>query len=218
MENHKTTKPEAPAEFRLMTPGDESEVLALMLQSGFPISGLVTRSMYLSLCRDALANPNVQIAVATVENQIAAFLLTITDWTCYWRQFILRHPVLGLRIIRKRLKKHGKSEDVWPKLSNDDRQYVTSIISDSPSGRNWSDSSPSIAKGVFLQVDPRFRGRHLSVDLYLYLMDHLANLGVTRIDAKVDLTNRRAMPLHVSVGYRLERSGNSLFATKNLSS
>jgi GNAT superfamily N-acetyltransferase len=200
-----------------MTSEDESEVLSLMLQSGFPISGLVTRSIYSSLCKDALTCSDTQVAVAAIENRIVAFLLTITDWTRYWRRFMLRHPVPGLRIVKNRARRYGKHVDVWPQLLQSDREYVRSIISDSPSGRSWSDSSPSIAKVVFVQVDPQFRGRRLGVGLYYFLMDYLASRGVTRIDAKVDLTNRRAMPLHVSVGYRLERTGNSLFATKDLS-
>ena len=68
-----------------------------------------------------------------------------------------------------------------------------------------------------MQVDPKFRGRRISVGLYQFVMRLLAESGITRIDAKVDLTNRHAMPLHVSVGYRLERDGNSLLATMDLS-
>lgn len=68
-----------------------------------------------------------------------------------------------------------------------------------------------------MQVDPKFRGRRISVGLYQFVLRLLVESGIARIDAKIDLTNRRAMPLHVSVGYRLERDGNSLFATKDLS-
>jgi len=202
--------------YRLMQAKDVPDVLTLMTQSQFPVSGLVSRSIYSSLCLDALSDERVIIGVATEEKQVAAFLLVIVNWSTYWRSFALRHPLSGARITWRRLYRKRKSEDTWPRLSQEDKKYISSIVSPEPSGKSWSDSSATIAKGVFMQVDPKFRGRRISVGLYQFVMRLLADSGINRIDAKVDLTNRRAMPLHLSVGYRLERDGNSLFATMEL--
>lgn len=203
--------------YRLMQAEDMSDVLTLMTQSQFPVSGLVSKSIYSTLCLDALSDERVVIAVATEEKQVAAFLLVIVNWSSFWRSFALRHPLSGARITWRRLNRKRKSEDTWSRLSQEDKNYISSIVSPQPSGKSWSDSSATIAKGVFMQVDPKFRGRRISVGLYQFVLRLLVESGIARIDAKIDLTNRRAMPLHVSVGYRLERDGNSLFATKDLS-
>lgn len=203
--------------YRLMQAEDMPDVLTLMLQSRFPVSGLVSKSIYSALCLDALSDEQVVIGVATEEKQVAAFLLVIVNWSSYWRSFALRHPLSGARITWRRLNRKRKSVDTWSRLSQEDKKYISSIVSSQPSGKSWSDSSATIAKGVFMQVDPKFRGRRISVGLYQHVMRLLAESGITRIDAKVDLTNRRAMPLHLSVGYRLERDNNALFATKDLS-
>lgn len=203
--------------YRLMQAEDMSDVLTLMTQSQFPVCGLVSKSIYSTLCLDALSDERVVIAVAAEEKQVAAFLLVIVNWSSFWRSFALRHPLSGARITWRRLNRKRKSEDTWSRLSQEDKNYISSIVSPQPSGKSWSDSSATIAKGVFMQVDPKFRGRRISVGLYQFVLRLLVESGIARIDAKIDLTNRRAMPLHVSVGYRLERDGNSLFATKDLS-
>lgn len=203
--------------YRLMQAEDVPDVLTLMTQSRFPVSSLVSKSIYSALCLDALSDERVVIAVATEEKQVAGFLLVIIDWTSYWKSFAMHHPILGLQIGWKRMNRKRESADMWNRLPQADKNNIMRIASARPSGKSWYDSSPAIAKVAFIYVDPLFRGRKLAEELYLYLMKILAKSGVSRIDAKVDLTNRRAMPLHISVGYRLERDGNSLFATKDLS-
>jgi ribosomal protein S18 acetylase RimI-like enzyme len=199
-----------------MTSDDKSAILALMLQSGFTISRLANRSIYAALCNDALHGSKVSIAIAVVEGQGAGFLLTITDWANYWRRFLLRHPVLGFRIVLGRLSRRRKIGDVWSSLPASEREFIKSCLSAEPSGRDWSESSPAIAKVVFVHVDTRFRRLRLGAGLYGFLADRLAAKGVTRLDAKVDLKNRQAIPFHALAGFRLERVGNSLFGTKDL--
>ena len=188
-----------------------------MEQAAFPISGLSSCSLYAALCQDALFDDRIVIGVAEDEKRIVAFLLIIVDWRAYWRTFLHRHPLLGVRIVGRRLSRRQSAPDAWNKLTRKQQEQITQAVAETPSGRSWEDSSPSIAKGVFLQVEPAFRRRGISVRLYHHMFTLLAERGVRRIDAKVDLANTGALPLHLRVGYHLERSGNTLFATRDLS-
>jgi len=187
-----------------------------MQQSAFPISGLSSRRLYRAMCMDALRDNRILIGVAELDHRVAGFLVVIVDWRAYWRAFMRRHPLVGITILWRRYMRRRGRESLWQKMTDEQRRRVEEIVSPEPSGRSWSDSSPKIAKGVFLHIDSAYRRRGLAVELYRYLFDLLASRGVIRCDAKVDVVNARAFPLHLRMGYRLERAGDSLFATIDL--
>lgn len=202
--------------YRLLQKRDLTDVLKLMRQSAFPISGLSSRPLYRAICMDALRDNRMLIGVAELDRRVVGFLVVIVDWRAYWRAFLFRHLLVGSAILWRRLMRQRSRESLWQKMSAEQRRQVVEVISTEASGRSWSDSGPVIAKGVFLHIDPACRRRGLAVDLYRYLFDLLASRGISRCDAKVDIVNTRAFPLHQRMGYRLERVGDSLFATTDL--
>jgi ribosomal protein S18 acetylase RimI-like enzyme len=205
--------------FCLVTEPDTDAVVALMTQSRFPVGGTSSHAIYSALCGDALSDNRVYLAVARSSDAgIVAFLLAIVDWRAYWASFLLRHPVLGVRIVGGRIMRRfrRRSTEGLETMTEEQRRRIDAILSPDISGISWRDSGPDIAKAVFLHVDPGFRRRGTAVELYEYLFRVMAGNGVRRCDATVDMTNARAHPLHVRMGYHLEKLGNSLFATQDL--
>ena len=201
---------------RLMEPRDVASVMQLMVDSRFPLSGLASQSLYRAICQDGLKADRVLIGIAEIDRTVAGFLLVIVDYAAYWKSFLMRHPLVGVRMLWRRARRRKRFVNVWITLTLETRQAVSNIIEIEPCGRTWADSNPSIAKGIFMHIAPRFRRKGLAIVLYEFLFNILRQRGVSRCDAKVDIANTAAHPLHLRVGYRLERQGNTLFATRDL--
>jgi GNAT superfamily N-acetyltransferase len=186
-----------------------------MEQAAFPISGLSSRSLYRALCRDALTDDRIMIGVALC-GSIAGFLIIIVDWWQYWAAFSRRHPLLAVMMLKRRLFKARRSHFSGKSLACEQQVPICQGARGASSGRRWSDSSACIAKGVFIHIDPTYRRRGISVQLYKYLFNLLASRGVKRIDARVEPENSSALLMHVRLGFHLEKAGNSMFATLDL--
>ncbi|MDZ4722837.1 MAG: GNAT family N-acetyltransferase [candidate division Zixibacteria bacterium] len=202
--------------YRLMESSDLENVLSLMNQSQFTVSGLVSKAIYRGLCHDALSNKRVVIGVAAEEKTIAAFLIVIVDVYAYWRSFAIRHPFLGFRLLCHRSQRGRLSVDKWAKLSKEDKDLITGIVAASLSKRSWTDSNSHIAKVSHIYTHNSFRGRGIGSALYDYAKAVLWEKGARRLDAKIDPTNVNSVYLHINAGFRIERDGNSLFATRDL--
>ncbi len=202
--------------YRLIGPGDFSRVLDMMIQSRFPISGLFSKSLYRALCRDAIKARRIMIGLAEWQHVIAAIHIFILDWKRYWQGFMLRHPLLAIRMIWLRLGRRRKYQNIWEKLPAEIQQQVNREIITVSSGRSWHESSPHIAKGVFIYTDPKYRRRGIAGELYRYTYKVLVSRGIKRMDATVDLENIASLRFHREIGYRIEKCGSGLFATVDI--
>lgn len=202
---------------RFMERADVPRVIELMGQGSLSLVGVSSRRLHQALCHHALRDPRVLITVAECDDgTVTAFLLSALDWKRAQRAFAMRHPLLGCAMLMSRLRRRARSGGDQTQLTPAQQQIIRDAVAPDPSGRSWHETSPRIAKGLFIQVDPRFRRRGLSVTLYRHLFRWLAERGIPRIDACVSLTNVSALPLHQRLGYRLEMADGYLFATTDL--
>jgi ribosomal protein S18 acetylase RimI-like enzyme len=202
--------------FRLVNNGDIARLQELMEQAASPASGLSSPALYAAMCRDALPARRLLIGVVECDDEIAGHLVMVINWRAYWGGFLIRHPILGYQMLRNRFRRRGRGTQAWDALTPNQRRQIEEVVQATPSGRAWSDSAPTIAKGWYLGIEPAFRRRGLAIQLYRFLFSVLVQRGVTRVDACVDFPNANAIPLHQRLGYRLEKQSTNIFATIDL--
>lgn len=209
------TQANAAIKIRTFKAGDINDVSNVMAQTQAAIQGLSFRVFYYALCKDALKNEKVVLAVAQDQGRIIGFALAIFNIKEYWKDFLYTHPILTMNVcVRKLLKKiisrNKTNKDV------EINAWLLPQISELPSGRRWQESSPSIAKIKHIGVLPAYRGKGAGKQLYYYLFEELAKRGVTRIDANIPLDNYPSIKLHLSTGWSLEKTADNFFATIDL--
>ncbi len=188
----------------------------LMEEAKVSIGSLNSKPAYYAICRDALLNDKVVIVVAEKGKHLAGYVVAIVDCKSYWINFPFRHPISFLSVIFHRLagkvftkrdiKKHIEiTEDAQPKE-----------ISKTPSGRIWRQSSSEIAKIANIHVFNDYRRMGIGRELYKSLFRLLAKRGIKRVDAITALYNNRSVGLHLSTGWKMERTKNNFFATTDI--
>ena len=203
--------------YRLMEERDVTGMLTLLKESRPGIMGMSTDDAYSALCRAGLHDPSLTIAVAECEGEIAAIFLVVTEWKQFWPRFLTRNFLTGARvvssIVRRRIRNRlRKGAPDAPRQEAGVEQWVAPT----PSGRDWSDNGPEIAKGIFLGTNSKFRGRRIAQKIYAYLLDALRDNGYKRYDACVDFRNVPSLRLTSNAGLRMEVSGNRYFGTMDL--
>ena len=188
-------------EFRLLRGEDVPAVCDLMDRTDAFIHGVKSWELSRVLCADALAvNPKVAVVVSLTRGRVVGYVLVVIDSASYWRQFWLRHPVMGgLLFCRKAVNK-----------------LLRGRTSRCSSEHAWKESSPSIAKVVNIGVSEGIRGRGIGKGLYDYLFRVLAERGVRRVDANIQFDNLPSIRLHEAMGWVIERTATHLFATVGL--
>ena len=198
---------------RLVELKDLAGTCALMEQIQLRAAGLVARPMYRALCRDALAERNVVIVLAEEQNQFMGLAIAVTNSRRYWRRFVLRRPILGVRIAVRRLLDHFGKLQAPPGPDHGERANAEAM---SLMG-HWNESAEDIAKTVFIAVLDQYQGRGCAVAIYECLFRVLARIGVSRLDAHVDTGNDSSVRLHSRTGWRIERTEAGYFASIDLS-
>ena len=131
--------------YRLLVEEDLLQVAKLMEKIKPEIAGLSATSLYSALCRDALSNENVVIVIAHDHQRLVGLNITVIDRKRYWRAFLLRHPVIGFRIVHHRfirtLRAKIKAGNPEPEIP----EAIHDYISPSSSTWSWQDSAPWIA-------------------------------------------------------------------------
>jgi len=201
---------------RLAVPEDKGALMALMLRVKPPIAGLTSRSIYSAIYTEAVARANPIIAIADVPPSCGGYVIVSTDWTAFWRGFLLRHPILALQILVTRIWRKLKSASTTKHSETKIPNAIETMVAREPSGKTWLQSSATIAKIVHIATSPDFRGRGVAESLYHYAFTLLRERGVARVDAMIDLENVASVKLHSKTGWRIERTENSWFATVDL--
>ena len=84
----------------LLKKEDITEVCKLMKETNtFIPGGLGSQSVSSAVCRDALHRNDVIIAVAKLDNLVVGYSVKIIHRLGYWKSFIFRYPVLGVKIL-----------------------------------------------------------------------------------------------------------------------
>lgn len=202
--------------YRIMEQRDIDGIITLLDESRPGIMGMNTLDAYRALCRAGMNDPGMLVAVAECEGEIAAVFFIVTAWSRFWRGFLTRNTMLGIRVVssilRRRIRNYFRKAGPPPQQEDGAEKWVAPT----PSGRDWSDNGPGVAKGIFLGTNSKFRGRRIGQKIYAYLLDDLRANDFTRYDACVDLRNIPSLRLTSNAGLRMELSGNRYFGTMDL--
>lgn len=201
---------------RLANERDYPQVIDLMEKSNFTIAALNSRSIYNAVYRQALKDDKVVFGVAEYEKKLIGLIIAIIDWNKFWLSFLLEHPLLLLQIAFKQLLKKlgvGVSKvDYDPEQLKTVEKYLTNSIAN----RSWKDSSPIIAKAIFISVDPEYRGLKVGLDLNRFRDKIFIERGVKRYDGWVELHRVPQINLLHKTGFLIERRGDKFFVSKDL--
>ena len=130
--------------------------------------------------------------------------------------FFLKHPILVIEMVFKKVfRKLGKSMN---EKAPDPEQLetISKYLSPSHSGFSWWDSSPEIAKAIFISVDPSYRGSGVGLELNQYRDKVFIERGVKRYDGYVEIHRVPQFHLLHKTGFRIERRGNKFFVSKKM--
>ena len=201
---------------RLLQKSDYPEIIELMQKSNIPFGGLYSRAIYTALYRQALIDDKIVFGVAEYEGKLIGLVIALIDWNSFWISFLRRHPLLAAHIFTKRLmKKVGLKEskkDYDPEKLKEIDQYLTTSISD----RCWKDSSPQIAKAIFIAVDPEYRGLKIGYKLNRFRDTVFVDRGVKRYDGWVEMHRIPQLHLLHKTGFLIEKRGDKFFVSKDL--
>lgn len=179
-----------------------------------------TPAMHKAVCRDAARSSAGQLArpimlVAMLNDRPVGLLAVVTGWAKYWRRFLLKHPILGCHLTLKRLLSNTYSglRDEMPTAGELPLPEYPPCLD-----KRWCDSDSSIAKVVFIGVLPDVRGQGVAIKLYDTLADHLHQMGVTRLDARIGAENSSSIRMHEKASFSLyTETPTGVFATRDLS-
>jgi len=202
--------------YRLLEKNDYPQIVELMKKSEIPIAGLYCRSIYTAVYRRALIDDRIVFAVAEYESKLIGLVIAIIDWNKFWLLFLLRHPLLALLILFRRLLRKvgiGVTESHYdPEQLKTIEKYLTTSIA----GRSWKDSSPKIAKAIFISVDPKYRGLKIGLELNRFRDKIFIERGVKRYDGWVEMHRIPQIHLLHKTGFLIEKRGDKFFVSKDL--
>jgi GNAT superfamily N-acetyltransferase len=176
----------------------------LLTRMSVSFAGITSRAMCRAMCVSSAKRGAPLIIVARRDdNEVVGLAIATYDSETFWHGFFLRHPLLAVAAILKR---------VGHRSAPDSPSSTVPAV-----GRpTWGDAGPRIAKILFVGVDAEHRSRGLAARLYGDLMLRLARRGVTRVDARIGTKNTASLRLHERTGWTLRPDDGVVFATRSL--
>ena len=155
------------------------------------------------------------IVIAKNNSKIVGFTITVIDWKKFWIKFSKSNPIIAFEIVMKRIMKKIKANKVQKTLKKNGKEISEFFESEQPE-KSWSDSSPQIAKVIYTGVSENYRKKGIGTMMGSFRFKVLTERGVVRIDTNLDPKNIPAIKLNYKLGYKIYRSGNRLFVSKDL--
>lgn len=184
----------------------------LLSQAGVSVAGVQSASLYRALCEDAVSNRGVTVVIAGSDHDPAGFVVAITHPSAYWRSFVLRHPVLGFKMVWRRLFSGAEGESFAAEFPDD----AARLLEAEAATHSWTQSDSTIARILFIDVQPEFRRRGIGDALYRRLFGVLRTAGVRFVHARVGCDNLPSVRLHHRTGWKLYRDRKCVFALYQL--
>ena len=204
---------------RMLDQDDLPEIIHLMEEIRPHIAGLCSRSIYTAICRQALVDERLVITVAEDRGKLIGFTINIIEQNRFWISFLTKRPLLASRIaFRKFLNLMGLGVSAR-KLEPAELEIINKYVSPGSSGRSWKDSSPTIAKAIFIGVAEQYRGSKIVGKALLnYRKKVLLERGVKRADGIILMHRIASIKLLHKQGGRIERTGKGdrLFVSVDL--
>jgi ribosomal protein S18 acetylase RimI-like enzyme len=185
------------------------------------IGGSRDPSLYSAICRDALLDQRVVIVVAEEKSEIIGFLLAVIDRDRWRMSFMFRHPRITAKMVWDRavgrLRKRFHEAEPEPRTSEGNGHDISRYINPAETNKSWKDSSPQIAKLLFICVKERDRRKRFAKGLFDSMLAALAERGVKRADAIVLLTNIPSLRMsHEQLGFDMFIQDGHIFQTKDI--
>ena len=197
-------------ECRLLRTSDIDATVELMQRIGVHFAGVKSRRVLRAVAKDAAnGSAHVRIALAVVDGVPHALVVAFVERAQYWRRFARRHPLeavelashRAVRTLRRRLVRgRARAAGVTPAAADARRLVADRIVP--AHAENWTDETPTIAKVMYVAVDPSHRKDGLGTTLYRWFFRDLAAAGFDRCDAQVSSENVAALTLHRRFPFR----------------
>ncbi|MHA1428785.1 MAG: hypothetical protein ACTSQI_22630, partial [Candidatus Helarchaeota archaeon] len=110
-----------------------------MNEVGILISGVKSQNIYYAVCKDAVKEKSIVCIIAERKEIIIGFVIAAINWKHYWINFSLRHPIIAIQIIRKRLIRRLKKirqQNISAPKNKDLNKILDNLNTSNPSGRN----------------------------------------------------------------------------------
>jgi GNAT superfamily N-acetyltransferase len=196
-------------ECRLLRTTDREEAVALMLRTGVHFAGTRSLRVLRAVTADAArGSAHVRIALALVHDVPRGLVVSFIQRSLYWRTFAVRHPVAAVEMTGRRLARMLRrrlSQSARPQAPSSRAQQARRLVEDrivTGGIDSWHDESPSIAKVMYVAVDPDYRKDRIGTTLYRWFFRDLATAGFARCDACVSSENLAALTLHRRFPFR----------------
>lgn len=202
-------------EIKLFETYELKDLCNLFIEMRPPIAGLTNRRIYRSMCQEALKNDKLIIVIAKDDRKIVGFTITAIDWKNFWLKFLLSHPIIAIEIVTKKIIdkiRANKKQKIQIQYEKEQSKYFVS----EKTKKSWDDSSPQIAKIVYTGVSENYRKKGIGTNIGNYRFNVLIERGVKRIDTNLDPKNTSVIKFNYNLGYKIYKSGNRLFASKDL--
>jgi ribosomal protein S18 acetylase RimI-like enzyme len=191
---------------------DKPALLKLFGRVPPTIGRMSNKLVYSAIMDDALRSRTVVIFVAALDNSLVGYVIAACDWNHFKRMFVLRHPLIGLAALAKRLK--GKLTTHDSSRNGFDRTDMDTLPAAWNAKRTcaWEDRAKTIAKIIHIGIDPDVRSRGLGRGLLANLIRHLSQQGFTRIDAHIDKDNLPSVNMFRKAGWTVTQTASGFFA------
>ena len=224
--------------YRQLTIEDRPRLLGLFERVPPTIARMSNKLVYRAIVDDALRSRHVVMFVASLDGNLVGYVIAAWNWNYFKRMFVLRHPLVGLAAAAKRLREKLERHDASahdPSVLRRDfcapcADVATSCcVAGSASNRRgdavtlqaaansnrihaWEDSARTIAKVIYLGIDPQVRSMGLGRGLYAHLITHFKQHGFTRVDSHIDKDNLASMYMLKKAGCTVIEDGCGCFA------
>lgn len=219
--------------FRPVTSRDADALVELMRRTGVHFAGTRHDAVYRAIVVDSLGTrPRITTVVAVVDDTVVAFVSAITaDAPAYWRSFVVRHPRAAaamawtrIRKLRRRIRYRRRKNALYDTdVVLTPRVELPPEITTRLGQRPPTQGSPRpgehggrIAHGLFMSIDPDFRGRGFGVSLFRELFIDLRRAGAVRYDCSFSSKDPAAIRMHCNFPFTIYRLPGGYWASLRL--
>lgn len=198
-------------DYRLINKLDYAEAVEFLGEAKTPIAGLRGKRAHKAFCRYALSSKDAIFIVATNKNRIVGFSITIINWKIFWKTFFLKNIPLFFEMIFVRLIQKIKIDKNRNNLKPN--QEIDRFLTQKKLDRSWKDSSPLIAKVLYVAVKDSYRKQGIGKALYDYRNQILKKKGIKRLDSKINSRNIAPIKLAYNEGRMIIREDSGMLFT-----
>ncbi len=204
-------------QFRTPAPTDVETLSRLMEQHSITMAGLSGKSFLHAVVADATTGERVNIVLADSDGRIVGWSIALINPRSYWKSFLFFHPILGARVICRRVRFRLAAYREIPGAANLDSDPFGETQWLQRSTVMWGSSCDSVAKHIDITVCSPLRNSGIGCQLQQAHLESLRACGVKRVDAVISKGNVPSVKFHIKLGWSLVRTDEqTLYITKDI--